>query len=109
MADRHGHVNHAEYGKNRRLYHGHERSQNVKHNRDHDFRQVAEDLEHQVIAEHVAVKTNGKRNRSKDVGKHFDHEKQRRKKKHRPHELLEVTGAVLTNTEIMVGDKNDEP
>src|SRR5258706_7206687 len=108
VADRHGDVDHREDGENRGLDDRHQRAQNIKNHRDHELGEIAEDLQHQVVAEHVAEETDRERDRPEHVGEELDQDEQRRQQQHRPHELLEVLEAVLARAEVVIGDEDDQ-
>src|SRR6185369_12059499 len=67
VTHRERHVNHAEQREHEGLYERHECAQEIKDHRDHELRQIREDLQHQMIAGHVAEKTHPEGDRPEDV------------------------------------------
>src|SRR5712692_8718346 len=97
MTDSQSHIDHTQNRKDEGLNNRDQGPQDVEEDRDHYLSQLHKRFQNLVIAEHVAIEPDRKRNRPKEMGKPLqdkkegDREKQNRNEEH-PQNLIAAGG-----------------
>src|ERR1700693_4086425 len=96
-------INASQDHKNISLDQGNSNMKPFKNNRDADGHQGKENQGDHLAGKHVCEETNCERQQSRSVAENFDGQHQRRKPPYRPHEMLEVSKPVCSQSlEVVV-------